>query len=153
MKILSLDPRVSRLDLPELHRPQNETEQWDTYEVFHQQARGEHHRHVGVVHAPDPETAVLFAKEQYARRSRCVNLWVVRTADVFATDYADAEMFEPAFDKNYRESFGYKNTRALVDRFKAERGEESPSPFPAPSPVEPQKRTKIAGGVIVGKKP
>ncbi|MCS7085308.1 MAG: hypothetical protein RMM53_05660 [Bacteroidia bacterium] len=149
MRIRSLDPRVSRLDLPELHRPQTENEQWETYEVFHQQARGEQHRHVGIVHAPDPETAILFAKEQYARRSRCVNLWVVRSADVYATDYADADMFEPSFDKNYRESFGYKNTRALVDKFKAEHGQ---NPMPSAPSQEPKKNVKISGGVIVGKK-
>jgi ring-1,2-phenylacetyl-CoA epoxidase subunit PaaB len=151
MKITSLDPRITRLDLPENHRPQTEAEQWETYEVFHQQARGEQHRHVGVVHAPDPEMAVLFAKEQYARRSRCVNLWVVRTADVYVTDYADADMFEPSFDKNYRESFGYKNTRTLVDKFKAEKGATDTPTNPTP-PADAPRRAKISGGIIVGKK-
>ena len=48
--------------------------QWQVYEVFHQKARGEHHVHVGSVHATDPEMALVLAKEQYARRAACVNL-------------------------------------------------------------------------------
>jgi 1,2-phenylacetyl-CoA epoxidase PaaB subunit len=32
-----------------------------------------------------PEMALLLAKEQYARRYKCVNLWVVKTSDVRRT--------------------------------------------------------------------
>ena len=63
--------------------------------------------HVGIVHAPNAEMAMLFAKEQYGRRGVSVNLWVVRTGDVSATDYDDADMFEVS-DKMYREAGGYK---------------------------------------------
>ena len=82
--------------------------QWPLFEVFHQKARGEHHVHVGSIHAPDAEMALLLAKEQYGRRMACVNLWVVRAGDIHATDYADADMFKHATDKSYREAFGYK---------------------------------------------
>jgi ring-1,2-phenylacetyl-CoA epoxidase subunit PaaB len=82
--------------------------QWPLWEVFHQKARGEHHVHVGSLHAPDPEMALLLAKEQFGRRMACVNLWVVRAADIHASDYADADMFLHATDKSYREAFGYK---------------------------------------------
>ena len=54
--------------------------QWPVFEVFHQQARGEPHVYVGSVHATDAEMALLLAKEQYARRQACVNLWVVPAA-------------------------------------------------------------------------
>ena len=82
--------------------------QWELYEVFHQKARGEHHVHVGAVHAPDPEMALVLAKEQYARRMACVNLWVVRASEIHASEYADSDMFDHATDKSYREAYGYK---------------------------------------------
>ena len=93
--------------------------QWHVYEVFHQKARGEHHVHVGSVHAPDPEMALLLAKEQFARRAACANLWVVRSDHIHATDYRDEDMFLHATDKSYREAFGYK-----VGRFKRKSGDE-----------------------------
>jgi ring-1,2-phenylacetyl-CoA epoxidase subunit PaaB len=119
MKIDSLDPRVARADVPsaEEYTAQEHLDQWETYEVFHQKSRGDHHIHVGCVHAPSQEIALLFAKEQYARRMKCVNLWVVRTANVHASSYEDAEMFEPATDKSYREAFGYKN-KHLIQKYK-----------------------------------
>lgn len=82
--------------------------QWDVYEVFHQRSRGEHHVHVGSVHAPNPQMALVLAKEQYARRMACVNLWVVKASDIRASDYADQDMFGHATDKSYREAYGYK---------------------------------------------
>ena len=82
--------------------------QGKVFEVFHQQARGEPHVYVGSVHAPDAEMALVLAKEQYARRMACVNLWVVRAADITASNYADSDLFEHATDKSYREAYGYK---------------------------------------------
>ncbi len=82
--------------------------QWPLYEVFHQKARGEHHVHVGAVHASDAEMALVLAKEQYGRRMACVNLWVVRADQIYASDYSDSDMFAHATDKSYREAFGYK---------------------------------------------
>lgn len=40
--------------------------QWMVFEVFHQSARGEPHVHVGSVHAPDGDAALMLAKEQFA---------------------------------------------------------------------------------------
>jgi ring-1,2-phenylacetyl-CoA epoxidase subunit PaaB len=98
--------------------PAKELDQWQTWEVFHQANRGDQHSHVGIVHAPTAELALLFAKEQFARRFRCVNLWVVRTADVARTEYEDADMFEPAFDKSYREASAYRNREKIEDFLK-----------------------------------
>lgn len=85
--------------------------QWRVYEVFHQQARGEPHVHVGSVHAPDPETALLMAKEQFGRRQACVNMWVVPQEAISATSYEDADLFQHTTDKSYREPFGYETTK------------------------------------------
>ena len=121
MKLKSLDPRISRANLPEEkeYKTKEDLDQWQTWEVFHQKTRGSQHVHVGPVHAPNAEIAMLFAKEQYARRMKCVNLWVVKTADITVSSYDDADMFEPATDKSYREAFGYKN-KELIQKFKKE---------------------------------
>jgi ring-1,2-phenylacetyl-CoA epoxidase subunit PaaB len=77
--------------------------QWDSYEVFHQAKRGDPHEHVGAVHAPDAQVALQFARDQFARRLRCVSLWVVRTRDITATDYQDESFFAQSTDKSYRD--------------------------------------------------
>ncbi len=95
--------------------------QWRTYEVFHQPKRGEPHVHVGAVHAPDPEMALMLARDQFARRLSCVSLWVVPSDQVYASRAEDAEAwFEPATDKSYRESSGFP-MRELRRRAKDER--------------------------------
>jgi len=122
MKTQSIDPRINRADLPEdagKFLPEETHQQWHTFEVFHQKSRGEHHIHVGSVHAPNAEMAILFAKEQYARRMKCANIWVVKTSDIHATEYQDEDMFLPATDKSYREAYGYR-VREIIETFKAE---------------------------------
>jgi ring-1,2-phenylacetyl-CoA epoxidase subunit PaaB len=90
---------------------------WNTYEVFHQDKRGKQHVHVGTVHAPDPEMALVLAKEQYARRLNCVNLWVVKTSDVYAFSYEDEDMFATTPGKIHREAAAYK-TRDKIEEYK-----------------------------------
>ena len=107
--IKSLDPRVTRAEIEENNSitPLKEMDQWETFEVFHQKKRGDQHMHVGIVHAPNPEMALLFAKEQFGRRGVSVNIWVVCTRDVFTSDYDDTDMFDVS-EKQYREAGGYK---------------------------------------------
>lgn len=106
----SLDPRVNRLKLGEAGEAVRveEGENWNSYEVFHQEKRGAHHEHVGCVHAPNQELALIFAKEQFARRKKCVNLWVVKSADILAFDVEDEDMFANNAEKNYRDASGFK---------------------------------------------
>jgi len=110
----SLDPRINRIATPGAIAPVQEHEYWQTYEVFHQEKRGRHHEHVGSVHAPNAEMAQLFAKEQFARRKRCVNIWVVKTADIFATHLEDEDMFSTTPEKMYREAAGYKVSEKIT---------------------------------------
>ena len=115
----SIDPRINRLDI------QNETEgikpheYWHTYEVFHKNKRGAQPIHVGSVHAPDPELALVFAKEQYTRRKRSVNLWVVKTSDIYSFNLADEDMFATTTEKLYREAAGFK-VSDKINKYKAE---------------------------------
>ncbi|GIV35028.1 MAG: hypothetical protein KatS3mg031_2563 [Chitinophagales bacterium] len=104
----SLDPRINRLKLPDKTEPLAEREYWQTYEVFHQEKRGRHHVHVGSVHAPNAEMALIFAKEQFGRRKRCVNMWVVKTADIHAFSLEDEDIFSTTPEKIHREASGYR---------------------------------------------
>ncbi|MCC6866418.1 MAG: hypothetical protein IT280_09710 [Ignavibacteria bacterium] len=106
----SIDPRINRLDLPEnkdgkeiLHA----LEEWETYEVFHQKKRGDQHIHTGIVHAANPELALIMAKEAFGRRRQTANLWVVRSKDVTASLYEDADIFLTTPEKTYREASDY----------------------------------------------
>lgn len=107
----SLDPRVERMHIPTegidpLHL--NELNHHETWEVFHQAKSGGRHIHVGSVHAPTAELAMIYAKEQFARRSQCVNMWVVKTLNVYATAVEDSDYFSNNSEKVYREASGYK---------------------------------------------
>ena len=116
-----IDPRIKRLDLE--RNPEKveltSNEDWVTFEVFHQRKRGEQHEHVGIVHASDAEMALIFAKEQYGRRLKCANLWVVKSSDIFSFSYDDEDMFATIPDKNYREASGFK-VRDKINQFKKE---------------------------------
>ena len=108
--IISLDPRVNRaaIEADNTIEPLKDLDQWETYEVFHQKRRGDQHMHVGIVHAPNAEMALIFGKEQFGRRGLSVNIWVVKTSDVFTTEYDDSDIFETVPEKQYREAGGYK---------------------------------------------
>jgi ring-1,2-phenylacetyl-CoA epoxidase subunit PaaB len=106
----SFDPRINRIVLPSSEEKKEVLtghEHWETYEVFHQKKRGEQHVHVGIVHAPTPETALVFAKEQYGRRRVTANLWVVKSSGVFSTEYEDQDIFAATPEKTYREASDY----------------------------------------------
>jgi ring-1,2-phenylacetyl-CoA epoxidase subunit PaaB len=110
MTIVSLDPRVTRLEISSdtAFTPLEPLDQHPTYEVFHQERRGEHHVHVGSLHAPNDEIALILAKEQYGRRSRTVSIWVVPTAAIRTISVEDADIFETTPEKDYREAKGYR---------------------------------------------
>lgn len=58
--------------------------QWPRYEVFKQEARGQPHHSIGTVHAPDPEMALLTARDVHVRRPDCASLWVAQAEDIFS---------------------------------------------------------------------
>lgn len=123
----SLDPRVQRLDLQRSEQEDpavSKHEYWSTFEVFHQAKRGKQHQHVGTVHAPDPEVALVFAKEQFGRRQTCVNMWVVPTAEIFAFSYQDEDMFDTTPEKVHREPGGYK-VRDKIEDYKKKKSQNT----------------------------
>jgi ring-1,2-phenylacetyl-CoA epoxidase subunit PaaB len=123
----SLDPRINRLDLQKTASKDpvvKERELWPTFEVFIQPKRGKQHQHAGSVHASDPEMALVLAKEQFGRRLAVVNMWVVKTADIYAFNYEDEDMFATIPDKSYREASGYK-TREKIEAYKKKKRAEN----------------------------
>lgn len=102
--------------MPELWRllGKSQAEASHLYAVFRQDTKNDSHVHVGDVHATDPEMALVFAKEQFARRDPCVNLWVVPYTAIGATAYDDADMFEPATDKSYRFGGSYREQQRIM---------------------------------------
>lgn len=127
LTINSLDPRVKRAGIEENKNQENpyslaELNHLQTFEVFHQAKSGGRHTHVGSVHAPNAELAIVFAKEQYARRSQCINMWVVKTEDIISLAPDDADVFATTPEKDYREASGYKVMQKL-NAFKKARKE------------------------------
>lgn len=122
----SLDPRVNRLGIDAASETPTvakaELDQHQTYEVFHQAKSGAHHTHVGVIHAPTKELALILAKEQYGRRGSTINLWVVNTADVFTMKSEDSDIFDTTPEKTYRDVAAYM-VRNKVEAFKKEQQE------------------------------
>ncbi len=126
--IHSLDPRVTRLAIPvdpvhQDYKPTQDLEHLETYEVFHQSRTGDRHIHVGSVHASSAELAMVFAKEQFGRRSRTANMWVVKSSHILALAPDDAALFATAPEKDFREASGYKVMKKLNAYKKRVKGE------------------------------
>jgi ring-1,2-phenylacetyl-CoA epoxidase subunit PaaB len=83
--------------------------QWPLWEVFIRSQHGLSHRHVGSLHAPDAQLAMLNARDVYTRRNEGLSIWVVRAADIVASAPADkGPMFDPANTKVYRHPSFYE---------------------------------------------
>lgn len=91
--------------------------EYDIYEVFVQKSQMDTHVHVGSVLAPSPEMALQTARENFLRRDRAVNLWIVPREHVYATPY-DGDFFAREMDRQYREVSGYTENGRLWRMFK-----------------------------------
>jgi ring-1,2-phenylacetyl-CoA epoxidase subunit PaaB len=58
--------------------------EWPRYEVFLQAQEHAPHQHVGSVHAPDAELALLNARDVFVRRPACISLWIAPASAVLA---------------------------------------------------------------------
>ena len=84
------------------------------WEVFVQLEGGEPHSHAGSIHASDKEMALQNARDVYARREKVVNIWVVLSEHMFASEVKDrGSLFEPSDDKIYRYPQFYKSPRGV----------------------------------------
>ncbi len=77
--------------------------------VHPRRKRGLDHRHVGSLHAEDPQQALEYARDVYTRRGEGVSIWVVRSCDIVASQEGDsASFYDPQDDKPYRHATFYK---------------------------------------------
>jgi ring-1,2-phenylacetyl-CoA epoxidase subunit PaaB len=75
------------------------------WEVFVRSRNGLAHAHVGSLHAADATLALHNARDVYTRRGEGTSIWVVRSADIHASDPDDKDaLFEPALDKTFRQA-------------------------------------------------
>lgn len=82
---------------------ENAEEEWALWEVFIRARGGLDHRHVGSLHAPDAEMALLNARNAYTRRGEGNSIWVVKAEDIIASNPDDkGSFYDPADDKVYR---------------------------------------------------
>jgi ring-1,2-phenylacetyl-CoA epoxidase subunit PaaB len=80
----------------------------ELFEVFIRSKRGLDHKHVGSLHSEDHAQALEYARDVYTRRSEGVSIWVVKSADICASQEDDAEdFFDPNDDKPYRHATYY----------------------------------------------
>ncbi|MEC3862894.1 1,2-phenylacetyl-CoA epoxidase subunit PaaB [Mesobacterium sp. TK19101] len=79
------------------------------WEVFIRPRNGLSHKHVGSLHAADEVMALNAARDVYTRRGEGTSIWVVQSADIFASDPDQAsENFEPTAGKVYRHPTFYE---------------------------------------------
>ncbi|KXK38834.1 MAG: 1,2-phenylacetyl-CoA epoxidase subunit B [Saprospiraceae bacterium] len=82
---------------------------WPLYEIFIRSKNGLNHKHVGSLHAADPQMAVQNARDVYTRRGEGVSIWVVESKYISASNPDDSEaLFDPADDKIYRHPTFYE---------------------------------------------
>ncbi|MFO1344444.1 MAG: 1,2-phenylacetyl-CoA epoxidase subunit PaaB [Burkholderiales bacterium] len=76
---------------------------WPLFEVFVRSKSGLDHKHVGSLHASDPQHALALARDVYTRRQEGVSIWVVPSNAITASDPAQkSENFDPMANKIYR---------------------------------------------------
>lgn len=79
----------------------------EIYEVFRRSGHKDPFEHAGAVIAPDPDMALMMAKECFVRRREGDHLWVVRRNDVYS--FKDESILEIAADKSYRFASAYRD--------------------------------------------
>jgi len=79
----------------------------DVYEVFRRAGHKDPYEHCGAVIAPDPEMALMMAKECFVRRREGQHLWVVRRTAIHS--FKDESLLDIAADKSYRFASAYRD--------------------------------------------
>lgn len=86
----------------------------DVYEVFRRSGHKDPFEHCGSVIAPDPQMALLMAKECFLRRREGEHLWVVKRSAIHS--FEDESLLELAADKSYRFAEAYRDVVTKRER-------------------------------------
>jgi phenylacetate-CoA oxygenase PaaH subunit len=84
------------------------------YEVFGRRKWDDPLSHVGAIHAPDHETALLLARETHFRHGEGVDFAVVRREHLHRL--TDHTLIEHTVDQSYRRQEGYSGFREKRER-------------------------------------
>jgi ring-1,2-phenylacetyl-CoA epoxidase subunit PaaB len=86
----------------------------EIFEVFRRTGHKDPYEHCGAVTAPDPEMALLMAKECFLRRGEGEHLWVARRSDIHA--FSGDPALDIVADKSYRHPSGYRDVMEKRER-------------------------------------
>jgi ring-1,2-phenylacetyl-CoA epoxidase subunit PaaB len=86
----------------------------ETFEVFRRTGHRDPYEHCGAVTAPDPEMALMMAKECFLRRGEGEHLWVVRRSDI--NSFSGDPALDVVADKSYRHPSGYRDVMEKRER-------------------------------------
>ncbi len=86
-----------------------------SFEVFHLIKRGKQHKYEGNVQAKNFEDALLAARDTYPRNKPVLNVWVVKSEDIFVSDEEDQDLWDTLQEKKYRDAIDYR----AADKIKA----------------------------------
>ncbi|MBW3662091.1 MAG: hypothetical protein KY469_03240 [Actinobacteria bacterium] len=84
------------------------------FEVFGRRKWEDSLEHVGTIHAPDPEAALLLARETHFRHGEGVDYAVVEREHLHRLE--DPSLLEHAIDMSYRRNDGYTGFRDKRER-------------------------------------
>ena len=92
-----------------LHDGHERASDWPLWEVFVRAQTGSRTSTSAACTPPTPRWRIEHARDVYTRRKEGVSLWVVRSADITASDPGETDpLFEPARDKVYRHPTFYE---------------------------------------------
>lgn len=86
----------------------------EVFEVFRRSGHKDPFEHVGSVTAPDPEMALLMAKECYFRRAEGEHLWIVARSNLHSL--RDESVLLLSEEKSYRFPQAYRGVMELRNK-------------------------------------
>ena len=88
------------------------------FEIFHLTKRGKQHKHVGTVVAFDYDDALLKAKKGFNEDKPVLNVWIVKTSDIFFTKEENRDIWDLLPEKKHRDVTSYR-AKEKLDQLKA----------------------------------
>ena len=80
---------------------------YDEYVVFSRKNSSSHMTEQFTLLAPNSEMALMMAQENFQRREKVSDLWVVKRSDITSVNPEEREMLFRLDNKDYRETKGY----------------------------------------------
>ena len=98
--------------------PESESEK-QPFEIFHLYKRGKQHRHVGRVEASGINNALLSARDKFNDGKPVLNVWVIKSNDIFYSKETDRDIWSTLPEKQFRDAIDYRGADK-IKKFKEE---------------------------------